>query len=130
MVRNTAHRDGVAIFVTGRQCDFQLTRGCNGVIEKQFVKIAEAEEKQRVRCFLFHGMVLPHHGGQIFVHLRVFRGFYPKNTEASSKTFGSRSFWESASSIGMATISVPRSDAMYPNCFSRINSTAFRPKRL
>ena len=119
MVRNAAHGHWIVAFLIARgQCDFQLTRSRNGIVEEQFVEVAKAKEEQGVWCFLLYGVVLPHHRGEIlFLHERTTAAsaagyIYPKNTAASSKTFGSSSFCERASSIGAATISVPRREAI------------------
>src|SRR5689334_14773431 len=72
MVRYAAHGNRVVSFlVTRRQRNFQLAGGRDGILEEQFVKVTETKEEQCVGCFLFYGMVLPHHWREIFVHLQL-----------------------------------------------------------
>ena len=112
VIGNSAHGNGiVAVFVASGKRNFQFARGSYGVIEEEFVEIAQPEEQQGIRSLLLDGVVLPHHGGEILV-LHGKTVFYPKKTAASSKTLGSSSFCDSASSIGTATMSVPRSEAI------------------
>ncbi len=61
VMRNAAHGDGLALFaVAGGQSDLQLAGGNDGVLVKEFVEIAQAEQDQRMRVALLDGLVLPH----------------------------------------------------------------------
>ena len=69
VIGNTAHRHGiVAILVAGSQRDFEFARSGDGVFEEEFVEVTKTKQEQGIGRFLFYGMVLPHHRGEIFVH--------------------------------------------------------------
>ena len=61
MIRYAAHRDVNALFlVAGSQGDLELAGGQHGIVEEQFVEIAEAEEQKSVGMLFLNGGVLAH----------------------------------------------------------------------
>jgi len=65
VVGNAAHGDRLfTVLVPGGQGDFQLARGGNRIFKKKFVEIAEPEQEEGIRNFLFDSVILPKHGGQ------------------------------------------------------------------
>jgi hypothetical protein len=68
MEGNPAHGDVILTFLmTGRERDFQFARSGYGVFKEELIEISKPEHQKRVGHFLFHGMVLPHHGGEILL---------------------------------------------------------------
>src|SRR4051794_30667487 len=66
MEGNPTHGNWIfAFLVTRSERDFQFARCGDGVFKEKFVEIAETEHQKRVGHFLFHGVVLPHHRGEI-----------------------------------------------------------------
>ena len=62
VVRHAAHGDGLAaLLVAGGQCDLQLARARDGVLEEEFVEVAEAEEEERAGVLPLQLLVLPQH---------------------------------------------------------------------
>jgi hypothetical protein len=61
VVRNTAHRDGLALLLIPRgERDLKLFGSNDSILKKEFVEIAQAKEEQRLRMALFNRTVLPH----------------------------------------------------------------------
>ena len=61
MIGNSAHGQGDAIDLLARgEGDLELARGGDGVIEKELIKVADAEEEQRGGMLFLDGGVLPH----------------------------------------------------------------------
>ncbi len=61
VVRNAAHRNGLALFAIPRsERDLQFSRGYDRVFIKKFVEIAQAKEQQRMRVARLDGVILLH----------------------------------------------------------------------
>jgi len=65
VVRHPAHRDGLAVLVLRArgERDLERARGDHGVLEEHLVKVAHAEEHERVRMLGLHPVVLLHRRG-------------------------------------------------------------------
>jgi len=63
VIRDAAHGNR-AFAVAGGEGDLQLPGGDDGVVVEEFVKVAHAEEEQRVRMLLLGYGPLAHEGGE------------------------------------------------------------------
>ena len=82
MMRHPSHRDVVAF----GECDVEDGRGNLGVFEEHFVKVTQpVEEENVVRERATDGLVLSHHGSELFGggHGRVVRSTRSRRVSAS-----------------------------------------------
>ena len=69
VIRHAAHGDRLPAFaIARRKRDLQLARGADRVFVEEFVKIAKAEEQQRMRIARLDGVMLPHQWCRRFGH--------------------------------------------------------------
>src|SRR5205085_9547604 len=65
VMRHAAHGDWcAALFVARGQSDLKFASACDGVVEEEFVEVAEAKEEQRARMLLLQFLILPQHWGK------------------------------------------------------------------
>ena len=64
VVGNSAHGDGLGLVARG-EGELKLARGDDGVLVKELVEVAEAEEEQSVGVRILGGAVLPHDWGEV-----------------------------------------------------------------
>ena len=62
MMRKAGHGDGVFGLVAAGQGEAQEAGGGAGVVEKELVEIAHAEEQERIGTGRFGVLILAHHG--------------------------------------------------------------------
>ena len=66
MVGEPSHRSRVfAVLITAGHIQAENFAAFDGVVKKQFVKVAHAKEKQCVAACFFRFMVLPHHWSHV-----------------------------------------------------------------
>src|SRR5216683_249959 len=85
VMRNAAHGYGhTLLFVARSECDLQLVRGQNSIIEKEFVEIPQTKEEQGTGMLFLDRGILSHQWSGRLAHLKWVRGrIITKETVAS-----------------------------------------------